>query len=286
MGSGDILFVFGLAVAGCIVGGLLHVSWHGIKKLLTPQGIIYVLLGCLGSVVWGRFIPPYDTDIGSILGATILGIVGAFSVVLLAGWYLIEKFMPYADEAVERQKLEDMKAAFKEAFWEAVDRMGTKLAARWGEYGRVFISYRRDDGYAQARMIADQLENAFGPELVFLDVDKIRPGADFIKVIKDEVAKCDVLLVLIGRNWLGRNKAGQRLFDNPNDVVRLEVAAALQRQICVIPILFDGAPMPTEDQLPADLQGLRRRNALPLRHDSFKADMKKLVRELKTIKSS
>jgi TIR domain len=152
---------------------------------------------------------------------------------------------------------------------------------------RIFISYRREGEAALAGRIADLLGNQFGPDNVFMDVDAIRLGVDFVKVINEEVAKCDVLLALIGRTWLdARNEAGQRVLDNPDDFVRLEIAAALKRQIPVIPILVDGAKIPTASRLPEELQELARRNALDLRNASFRADMDRLVRELKTSKGS
>jgi TIR domain len=152
---------------------------------------------------------------------------------------------------------------------------------------RIFISYRREGEAALAGRIADLLGNQFGPDNVFMDVDAIRLGVDFVKVINEEVAKCDVLLALIGRNWLdARNEAGERVLDNSDDFVRLEIAAALKRQIPVIPILVDGAKIPPANRLPEELQGLARRNALDLRNASFRADMDKLVVQLKTSKGS
>jgi TIR domain len=144
-------------------------------------------------------------------------------------------------------------------------------------------------GAATASAVTHAIEmgNEFGPDHVFMDVDAIRLGVDFVEVINEEVAKCDVLLALVGRTWLdAQNEAGQRVLDNPDDFVRLEIAAALKRQIPVIPILVDGAKIPPANRLPEELQGLARRNALDLRNASFRADMDKLVRELKTSKRS
>jgi len=99
---------------------------------------------------------------------------------------------------------------------------------------------------------------------------------------REEVAKCGVLLAVIGPNWLdARGEEGTRRLDDPNDFVRIEIAAALQRDIPVIPILLDGARVPKADQLPKDLEELALRNALNVRHDSFHSDMDKLIRGLK-----
>jgi hypothetical protein len=120
-----------------------------------------------------------------------------------------------------------------------------------------------------------------------MDVDGTRLGVDFVNKITEETDKADVLLAIIGRNWLdARDRAGQRRLDNSADFVRLEIAAALKREIFVIPVLVDGAEIPPADRLPEELKGLERRNALNLHNDSFRADIDRLVRELKASKGS
>jgi WD40 repeat protein len=147
---------------------------------------------------------------------------------------------------------------------------------------KVFISYRRDDSAGQAGRIQDRLEREFGRDLLFMDVDAIPLGMNFVKVLHEEVAKCGVLLAVIGPNWLdARDEDGNRRLDNPTDFVRLEIAAALQRDIPVIPILLDGARVPKAAQLPKDLEELALRNGLDVRHASFHYDMDKLVGGLK-----
>jgi hypothetical protein len=147
---------------------------------------------------------------------------------------------------------------------------------------RVFISYRRDDSAAHAGRVHDRLEREFGREALFMDVDTVCLGVDFVEAIREAVAKCDVLLAIVGPNWLNaRDEEGNRRLDDENDYVRIEVAAALQRNIPVIPILLDGARMPKADQLPKDLEGLARRDALDVRRASFHNDIGKLIRELK-----
>jgi hypothetical protein len=147
---------------------------------------------------------------------------------------------------------------------------------------KVFVSYRRDDSSGYAGRVHDRLEREFGANLLFMDVDAIPLGVNFIKVLREEVSKCDVLLAVIGSNWLGsRDEEGIRRLDNPNDFVRLEIATALHRDIPVIPILLDGAKIPKADQLPKDLKELALRNALDVRHTTFHTDMNKLIKELK-----
>jgi hypothetical protein len=153
--------------------------------------------------------------------------------------------------------------------------------------GTIFISYRRDDSAGHAGRVHDRLEREFGADLLFMDVDAIPLGVNFIKVLRDEVAKCDVLLALIGPNWLdARDEEGNRRLDNPNDFLRIEIATALQRDIPVIPLLLDGAKMPKADQLPQDLEELSVRNGLDVRHGSFRIDMDKLIGALKGAQAS
>jgi TIR domain len=97
---------------------------------------------------------------------------------------------------------------------------------------RIFISYRRDDsgGHAAGR-VTDRLEREFGRDLLFIDVDSIPPGRNFVDVLREEVAKCGVLIAVIGPDWLdAHDKDGNRRLDNPNDFVRIEIATALQRK--------------------------------------------------------
>jgi len=103
---------------------------------------------------------------------------------------------------------------------------------------RIFISYRRDDSGGWAGRLYDRISQHFGRDHVFMDIDTIEPGLDFVEVIEQAVGSCDALLALIGRQWLTlTDDDGQRRLDNPEDFVRLEIAAALVRNIRVIPVL-------------------------------------------------
>src|SRR5262249_54546001 len=98
----------------------------------------------------------------------------------------------------------------------------------------------------------------------------------------EEVAKCGVLLAVIGPNWAdARDEDGSRRLDNPTDFLRIEIAAALQRDIPVVPILLDGSRMPKPEQLPDNLKGIASRQGLDVRHSSFDTDMEKLIRGLR-----
>src|SRR5215212_74511 len=111
--------------------------------------------------------------------------------------------------------------------------------------GSVFISYRREDTEGQARALFQDLVLRLGRDSVFMDVDSIALGRDFREVLQERLALCDLMLALIGKDWLdGKDKTGRRRLENPGDFVRLEIAAALKRNIPVTPLLLQGAQMP------------------------------------------
>ena len=99
-----------------------------------------------------------------------------------------------------------------------------------------------------------------------MDVDHIPAGVDFVEYLPSQVAACDVFLAVIGPNWLdAKDDDGRRRFDNPDDFVMIEIAAALARNIRVIPVLVDGARTPKADKLPNSIKPLVRRNAVEVR---------------------
>ncbi len=146
--------------------------------------------------------------------------------------------------------------------------------------GRIFISYRREETAYPAGWLFDRLADRFGGQ-VFKDVDSIELGDDFVEVITGAVGSCDVLLALIGDQWLTiTNEDGRRRLDDPDDFVRLEIEAALTRNVRVIPILVDGARMPRAADLPPSLAKLVRRQALELSPARFDFDTSRLLRVL------
>ena len=149
------------------------------------------------------------------------------------------------------------------------------------EPGRIFISYRRRETAYPAGWLFDRLADHFGRDQVFKDVDSIQLGDDFVEVITAAVGSCDVLLVLIGDRWLTiTDERGRRRLDDPADFVRVEIEAALARNVRVIPILVEGARMPRADELPANLTKLVRRQALELSPSRFDFDIGRLLRVL------
>ena len=138
---------------------------------------------------------------------------------------------------------------------------------------RIFISYRRGESTIYAGRLYDGLSARVGEDDVFMDVDALEPGVDFVEHIEREVGSCQILIALIGRDWVDVTDAeGNRRLEDPQDFVRLELATGLGRDIRVIPVLVQGARMPRAEQLPDDLKPLARRNALEIadlrwRHD-------------------
>lgn len=146
--------------------------------------------------------------------------------------------------------------------------------------GALFISYRRADSADVTGRIYDRLLPHFGRASVFKDVDSIPLGVDFREHLSSAVGQCRVLLAIIGRNWLAAEPgATQRRIDDAGDFVRIEIEAALERNIAVIPVLVQGASLPSVAELPASLQALSYRNAIAVRPDpDFHQDVARLIK--------
>jgi TIR domain/PAN domain len=148
--------------------------------------------------------------------------------------------------------------------------------------GKIFINYRRDDSIGTAGRLHDRLAQAFGRNNLFMDVDHIPAGVDFVEYLHSQVAACDVFLAVIGPNWLdAKDDSGRRRFDNPDDFVTVEIAAALARNIRVIPVLVDGARTPKADKLPDSVKPLVRRNAVQVRNTNFGRDAEALANKVR-----
>jgi hypothetical protein len=150
-----------------------------------------------------------------------------------------------------------------------------------GATGGIFISYRRAETAYPAAWLYRRLAEHYGDGQLFKDIDSIELGDDFAEEIRRAVGSCDVLLALIGSRWLTvTDEHGRRRLDDPQDYVRLEIEAALSRDIRVVPILVDGPRMPTADELPDGLKPLSRRQALELSAARFEYDVGRLLRAL------
>jgi hypothetical protein len=156
-----------------------------------------------------------------------------------------------------------------------------------GHSARLFINYRREDSAPYAGRLYDRLTAHFGAEQVFIDIDKILPGEDFVEAINRKVAACEIAIVSIGPNWLRITDAnGKRRLDDKEDFVRMEIVAALERNIRVIPILLGGAQMPRKEELPDALAPLSRRNAIEVSETRFHSDVDRLIKAIEQPRSS
>jgi streptogramin lyase len=143
--------------------------------------------------------------------------------------------------------------------------------------GGIFISYRRDDTAPYAGRLYDRLCSRLGSDGVFMDLT-IRPGDDWVERLEDEIASSDAFVHVIGPHWLEAAHAdGRRRLDDPEDFTRLEVAAALKREVRVIPVLVGGARMPSKHDLPDDLKEFADRQAIELSDSRWDYDVDRLI---------
>lgn len=145
----------------------------------------------------------------------------------------------------------------------------------------IFVSYRRADTRHVAGRLAGDLADRFGPGTIFRDVESIAGGDEFPAQLEHALDQCAAILVLIGPGWLEISEGRQRpRLDEPDDWVRLEIASALRRNIRVIPVLVEDAPMPRADQLPQELLPLLKRQALLLSDARWRGDLQALLETL------
>ena len=150
--------------------------------------------------------------------------------------------------------------------------------------GTIFINYRKDDSSWNALALYNELQKYFAKEQIFKDFNTILPGDDFTISIQNALLKCDVLLVVMGKSWLGMKDAkGNRRLDDPDDFVRIEIATALERNVQVIPVLFDDIPMPTVDELPANMKTLVRRQFVEIETKRFEDDVRNLADAIRKV---
>ena len=147
---------------------------------------------------------------------------------------------------------------------------------------RVFLSYRREDAGGHAGRLADALVQRLGARGVFHDVIAIAPGQDFMQVIDDGLDDCDAALAVIGPHWVTASTArGTSRLSEADDVVRMELARALERDVRVVPVLVGGARLPAATELPEALRPLVQRQAVTLHDETWHDDVNGLVRSLR-----
>jgi TIR domain len=148
----------------------------------------------------------------------------------------------------------------------------------------IFISYRRDGALIHARALFERLSREFGPDEVFIDLEGIEYGVDFVDVLDRQLKGCQVMLALIDPEWAtATDKHGHRRIDREYDYVRTEIVSALARGVRTVPVLIEGAEMPDPETLPELMRPLARRNALNLDFNQFDAEIDRLVAAIRKI---
>ncbi len=127
---------------------------------------------------------------------------------------------------------------------------------------QISISYRRADSEAMTGRIFDRLIAHYGKEAIFRDIDNIPAGIDFRQHINEMLHRTNVLLAIVGPEWLGATRDGLERINEESDPVRVEVETALRRRLRIIPILIGQTRMPSSNQLPPSLKDFAFLNAV------------------------
>jgi hypothetical protein len=148
-----------------------------------------------------------------------------------------------------------------------------------GDRPKIFICYRRKDSRYVVGHIYRRLTEQFGEAQVFKDVDAMPLGVDYRRVLDEHVGNCTVFLAVIGNQWLeAKDRLGGRALDSADDFVRLEIEAALRRDVCVIPVLVDEATIPDPNKVPSSITELVFRQGVSIRPDpDFDRDLDRLI---------
>jgi hypothetical protein len=143
---------------------------------------------------------------------------------------------------------------------------------------RIFVSYRRHDSAGHAGRLYDHLCDYFGSSRVFMDVEGIEPGSDFTQVLDERIAKAEVVVAVVGPNWLPAGARGLGTSDRTDDYVFREIATAFARGVEVIPVLVAGAAVPPQSELPDELADLTRRQMYVVNDTAFAPSLIQLIR--------
>jgi tetratricopeptide (TPR) repeat protein len=126
--------------------------------------------------------------------------------------------------------------------------------------------------------LCDHLAAIIGADRVFMDVEDIVPGQDFVETIDCSIAACETALIVIGPHW--NEILRERSQKKEPDYVCHEVSSALDHKLRIVPVLVGGATMPRQEDLPAALSGLPFHEAAELRDSTFKDDCERLAKNL------
>lgn len=148
----------------------------------------------------------------------------------------------------------------------------------------IFLNYRKDDSRWNTQALYKELLKYFSKGSIFKDFNAIGLGDNYVVSINKALEQCDVLLVIIGKQWLeAKNEQGVRRLWDPTDLVRIEIATALKRDIKVIPVLFDDIKMFKANELPEDLQELTLRQSISVHDTKFDSDIETLAEAINVI---
>ena len=149
---------------------------------------------------------------------------------------------------------------------------------------KISISYRRADSEAMTGRIFDRLAAHYGREAIFRDIDNIPPGIDFRVHINEMLRKTNILLAVIGPNWLGAASGASDRIQQESDAVRVEIETALRRRTPLIPVLIGSTTMPNSEQLPPSLKDFAFRNAVRVdTGQDFDYHMDRLIKSMDTM---
>jgi TIR domain len=149
---------------------------------------------------------------------------------------------------------------------------------------RIFLNYRRDDSSGYALSLYHDLADHFGADQVFMDIDTIAPGENFVSRIEETMSTCDVVVALIGRDWLtAADVNGNRRLDDPADFVRLELESAIERNVPLVPTLVHSGRIPQANDLPDSLRPLVLRQGIELHDSTWRTDVARLIKVLERL---
>ena len=127
----------------------------------------------------------------------------------------------------------------------------------------------------------DALVGTLGRDGVFMDIDALAPGQDFVAAIDDAINRCDAVLVVIGPGWLSlHDSSGRPRLEAPDHPCCIEVERALASGARVVPVLVGRASMPSDRELPSSIEALARRQAVEVSDRSWHADVATLMTSL------
>lgn len=122
----------------------------------------------------------------------------------------------------------------------------------------IFISYRREDGYLFAHVLAKELtERGYS---VFFDRADIVVGTPFPKELTKAIEDCNDFISLITPMYLNAQKENVRRVTMEDDWVRREISLALSGGKQILPIIINTDPAQAFDDLPDDIADIASRN--------------------------